>query len=77
MWGLGLLYSLLFQGPVLLPAQLGPHEGAGNSPLLLKGFPRGAEIDHCSEAQVHGEESQAGPGGWLSILPLKLVFGDR
>ena len=77
MWGLGLSYSLLFQGPVLLPAQLDPHEGPGNSPLLLKGFPRGSEMDPSSEDQVQGEESRAGPGGWLSILPLKLVFGDR
>ena len=76
MWGLGLLSSLLFQGPVLLPAQLGLHEGPGNS-LLLKGFPKGAEMDPYSEDQVQGEESQAGPGGWLSILPLKLVFRDR
>lgn len=56
MWGLGLLSSLLFQGPVLLPAQLGIHEGPGNS-FLLKGFPEGAEMDPCSKDQVQGEES--------------------
>lgn len=76
MWDSGPWYSLLLYGTLPCPAQLGIHEGPWDSTCNRRASQKGQRWILALGPGAR-EGSHVGPGGWLSILTLRLVCGDR